>query len=175
MARHPVPSQSVAPSEVLLDTIMSIVEPHFDRFTVGFIDRLIWSWSEDEGGSEVPGGLKHAIEYIYRVANYDRDRFKILLDRNFPERKLSVNPSSRETKQGLDACSRHCSGDITSEDPMWVQCRRLSSLPDDVLKSQIGEYFRMRTNSHIKEKYSALYDQIRRSEGETATLRLPGF
>ena len=155
--------ESLSPLDSISDTLKSILELHFDRFTTGFMKNFIKYWGEnpDDSPNSKSKGKKDAVEFLYKAINFERPQFRKFLKEEFVD-----NPA--EEYKDLNVLSMQCSGDIENDDPVYTGCRRLSSLPEGNLKLQIAQYFKDQSNSFLQEKYPHLYSEIARENSQSS-------
>ena len=146
--------------ERLSDTVKSILELHFERFTKELVvDKIIKDYGMEDDQKLRIQGIISAVSILHKAVNWEQDSFQEFI-------KAHSKPEPDENllalQHNLLTLSNQCSGNIKSEDPVFVHCSRLSTLDEKTLKSQIGVYFKEQINSYLKEKHGHIYNQIER-------------
>lgn len=131
------------------DSVELILEAHFDGQTVKYMEKLITNWQEQAGDE----GAKQAILFLYMALIDNFDQYMSFIDSKFSEKTREENPSFNNTHKMLEIFARHASGTIDDSDPMFIQSRVLSSLAPEVLKTQIGSYFKTKSSEFLHENY----------------------
>ncbi|HLD76882.1 MAG TPA: hypothetical protein VI861_01985 [Rickettsiales bacterium] len=119
-----------------------ILLAHFERFTIGNMKKIVSDWSKNDKDQD---GKKKAILFLFKSINDDFEEFREFLDESFKEKNISYIT--------FQTFARHATGNLIDEDPILVQCSRLSSCSVVQLKKQIGNYFKEQSNNFLKENY----------------------
>ncbi|MCE3254520.1 MAG: hypothetical protein K0R25_14 [Rickettsiaceae bacterium] len=123
------------------DSIEPIIEAYFNHSTKGFIDRIFKDW-----------GSAEAAEFLYKVINLNREKF------------LDFAKSFENLHPDFNYLSRQCNGHLEDDDKIFMQCKRLSVVSDEILKSYIGLYFKERSNIDLSDRSPHIYGQMQRKE-----------
>jgi hypothetical protein len=130
----------------LPETLISILEAHFERFTKSFIDKVIEKWVDK----------KNAFLLLQSANNDNPREYENFLQNNYD--------AIKDTDQGIINSKVLCqqsSGDLKDDDPVFIDCHRLSDLTQSDLKAAIGQYFRKNTNSYLQEKSLEIKDSYK--------------
>ncbi len=131
------------------DSVEMILEAHFEAYSTKNMEKLIAAWKIQD----INDGGKKAIQFLYKAINDDFDGFMLFIDDEFSEEARKENRFCKATHKMFEVCARHASGAIEDSDPLFIQSRVLSDLAPDILKTQIGAYFKMKSNEFFEENY----------------------
>ena len=162
-------------SPLLNETAQTILEAHFERFTINSIAELVDGWRQQ--GQDI--GFKNALGMLCSMINKSRSEALIDLNKYFvvePQEEASPAAAAADDRGEevnksrviLDAISSQSSGELVN-DPIWNQCAKLSikvgvdKAAELQLHDEIGRYFRSRTNSYLLEhaEYGKSYNEIK--------------
>ncbi len=146
----------------LNETATEIAQLHFENKTAFWINKTVESFSKYELGDEC------ALKELYKIAHFEWQEYQGYI----AGIAAQSDESGENTIKTFTVFSRHNTGNLEDDDPLFLQIARVSDKSKDYVKKAIGNYFKTNFISYLKENYRELYEKC---EIEEAAKNLIGF
>lgn len=145
------------------ETVSALFDIHFEGQTQPHMQKLIDEWEkEGEAQGEALAAKTQAVHYLFQAVNNSFEDFSTFIEGSFEDES--------PTKKMLITCAKHASGSIDISDPLFRDCRRVSSEDSNILKKQIGNYFKERCNGFLMENYKDILTALNLAPANDNTL-----
>ncbi len=143
----------------LPDHITGILDNFYDQYIEPAMEKLIRSWSVN---SKDRGVYKDAIEFLteaLETKNTEESLKLFEIDVDNAGHKVSV--------EYFKQISTHCTGQISTNENIFKDCRRLCDLPDKELLVKMGQHWQNLASKFLCEERAKLEDSPKLSDAET--------
>ena len=134
------------------DSVEFVLSAYFDGYTIPVIEKTIRDFGDDH--------LREVVSYVYMATNSTEEKSEKYLSDFYS----SYGVEADLTRNVFRVFSKRARGEVVDADPLWANVRRISDLPDELLKKQIGCYLKEKTNNYLCERFPEIFAEITRGE-----------
>jgi hypothetical protein len=167
------------------ESLKLILTPHFESHTIGKVKQIIEGWECDESACKKDSDKievrKNLLCALYIAANKSYKECGDFLEKNYDHRGDSPIEDKAQglelSAQIFNVISKQCSGEISRSldtnnkdyDPVWSQCRKLSTESDEDLAKKIGIFFRVCLDRYLQEEFKDRYNEVANEYGSNSS------